>query len=308
MAEKIAMDVERLVAWALQEELSKRRCSSAEGIWDQIKEYGQRGGIDPGHGAAQRYPHFGLPDPDAERIEKAIAEIGDTAIDWRRDLDAIAGDMAGLITINDLVPRPPTRQPRAGWGQAGDKALKAWWGPKGAVPLPEKPRDVIMVGSIKTAALITMHAIRGSRPDWWGEQPRPERIPAETGQHAKIVGECRGRNLYSTGSYCPLRWTPSPLSIVSSRAEYWAWREGLAVLADRLKLEKFTALHPKAPQSPWFDDQSEECDGIVLPVLANGHNDVSAYGTLPLKPQRERAGMPFHRIRTRDRNSVETVV
>jgi hypothetical protein len=54
---KIPMDTELLLLrWAFQDELSKRKTSSAEGIWDRILEDGQRGGIDVGHSAAQRYP------------------------------------------------------------------------------------------------------------------------------------------------------------------------------------------------------------------------------------------------------------
>ena len=50
---KIPMDTELLLRWAFQDELSKRKTSSAEGIWDRILEDGQRGGIDVGHSAAQ---------------------------------------------------------------------------------------------------------------------------------------------------------------------------------------------------------------------------------------------------------------
>jgi hypothetical protein len=38
---KIPMDTELLLRWAFQDELSKRKTSSAEGIWDRILEDGQ---------------------------------------------------------------------------------------------------------------------------------------------------------------------------------------------------------------------------------------------------------------------------
>src|ERR1700720_1738855 len=99
MTDKIAIDTEFLIRWAYQDELSKRQTSSAEGIWDRILEDGQRGGIDPGHGAAQRYSHFGLPDPDAELIERAVGALEDAVIDWERSFETIAAELAGLISV-----------------------------------------------------------------------------------------------------------------------------------------------------------------------------------------------------------------
>jgi len=98
------IDIETLLHWAYRDELSKRQTSSAEGIWDRILEDGQRGGIDPGHGAAQRYSHFGLPDPDAELIEKAVSSLEDLVIDWQQSFHAIAAELSGLISINDIEP------------------------------------------------------------------------------------------------------------------------------------------------------------------------------------------------------------
>jgi len=44
------VEIERLLNWAYRDELSKRMTSSAEGIWQHMGEYVQRGGIDVGHG------------------------------------------------------------------------------------------------------------------------------------------------------------------------------------------------------------------------------------------------------------------
>lgn len=281
---KTEIDIETLLHWAYRDELSKRQTSAAEGIWDKIEDYGNHGGIDRGHGAAQRYAHHGLPDPDAERIERAVSALQDIIIDWSASFDAIASDMAGLITVNDVggQPQQRRRQPRADWGAAGDKALQAWWGPKGNIPPRNRPRDVIMVGGLRTAALVTMHAIRGTRPDWWDEPIKPMPTPAKKGPNAMILGECRGRNLYSLGAHCPLIWEPSPLSIVSSRAEYVAWHRGISQLATTLELAKFTALPPKAPAMPWNDPpQSARGEPVTIrPDVKLQH--------LPLAPDRGR--------------------
>lgn len=288
--QKIEMDIEKIVQWAYRDELSKKQTSSAEGIWDRIMEDGQRGGIDPGHGAAQRYSHFGLPDPDAERIEQAVGQLQDAVIDWRKDFDGIAGELSGLISVNDVTRRETRqRRPEYGWGEAGAKAMKAWWG--NDKPYKDRPRDVLMVGGIRTGALITMHAIKGTRPDWREEPPRPMPTPAMKGPNAMIVGECKGKNLYTAGAHCPLKWTPSPLSIVTSRAEYLSWYQGLKQLSETIQLVKFTTLAPRAPEFPWLDHEEEQMPHIV-PVMPTGRNNVSDWGTLPLAPLRDRKGPP----------------
>ena len=287
---KTEIDIETLLHWAYRDELSKRHTSAAEGIWDRIREDGQRGGVDKGDGGAQRYSHFGLPDPDAERIEVAVGRLGDMVIDWQARFDDIAGDIAGLITVNDMPGRVQHRRaPRTGWGPAGDKALQAWWGPKGARPLNDRPRDVLMVGSLRTAALVTMHAIRGTRPDWREDPPRPIPTPARKGPNAMVMGECKGRNLYSLGAQCPLIWEPSPMTIVSSRAEYVAWHQGLVDLAAALELAKFAPLPPKAPPTPW-NDPPAPVPGEPIEIRPE-----VKLSTLPLAPHRGRkAGQPHH--------------
>lgn len=292
------IDIETLLLWAFRDELSKQQTSATEGLWDHIAELGQRGGveIDRGPGGAQRYAYIGLPDPDALLIEKAVAGLEDMVIDWPKSFDAIAGDLAGLITVNDMARREsPPRKPKAGWGPAGAKALNAWFGDGAAKPVRDRPRDVLMVAGLRTAALVTMHAVKGTRPDWVEETPKPCAVPALKGTNAMIDGECRGRNLYSAGSNCPLRWEPSPLSIVSSRAEYVAWHHGLTLLAQTLQTEKFNPLPPKASQTPWLE--SLEPEQAVRSVMPTPSNRVAGWGTLPLKPPRGRKGPPLRTVK-----------
>src|SRR5262252_5544994 len=97
MLARSAMDIELLVRWAYRDELIKRQISSADGIWDRItlglgRDSGQHTAT-----AAQRYPHFGEPHPDAERIERAIVELPNVAIDWPNRGRAIMGDLFGLL-------------------------------------------------------------------------------------------------------------------------------------------------------------------------------------------------------------------
>jgi hypothetical protein len=66
------------------------------------------------------------------------------------------------------------------------------------------------------------------------------------------------RGLYPPGSYGVLEWAPSPQSVIEDRAEYAAWRAGLAWLAQELSgaLESREVLAPRAPLCPWRDGRA----------------------------------------------------
>lgn len=242
---KKSLDIEKLLQWAYCDELIKRASSSAEGIWDHMEEWAQRGGIDVGHGAAQRYPHFGLPHPDAEKIEIAVGKLQPMIIDWQASAAAVMGDLLALF----------------------------------------KARDILLVRPLHTAALVTSNAVQKRRPDWQEERPRPHRVPAERGKPMpKLVGECKGKDRYTTGSYCPLQWDPTAMDVAAVRAAYVCWHHGLTLLAETLELVDYVALPPAAPALPWLD-QSEP----AMRVWRVGERDRSER-PLPLKPERPRAG------------------
>jgi hypothetical protein len=280
-AVKKAVDIEALVRWAYLDELSKRATSSAEGIWDGIREWGQKGGIDVGHGAAQRYPHFGLPHADAEAIEIAIGALAGASIDWHADFDWIAGDLAALVTIDDFRGKARAAfdpadagsrlpGPRSGFDQRqierapvsdftytrdGGRAMRGL-----RVKAPRHgPRDVIMVNTIDAAALVVMHAVKGTRPDGWRvDDMRPLPTRAEGGKLNKVIGTLKGKNRYTTGSYCPLVWAPSPITIVQARADYVVWHRALARLAETLLLSAHDPSPPAASLAPWCEDTEKK--------------------------------------------------
>jgi hypothetical protein len=100
-------------------------------------------------------------------------------------------------------------------------------------------------------ALILKHATLQTQPDWL---PGPIRItPVHVGTRPHVVGECRGKNKYTLGSYCPLRWVPSPQQIAMGHAEYTAWWAALMVLSASLRLSEHAATGPAAPREPWID-------------------------------------------------------
>ena len=233
------IDIEALLAWCYRDELIKRVTSSAEGVWERLAD-ARLGVVDAPRGGAQRYD-LGEPHPDAIVLEEAVAGLPDTAIDWDREAPAILGDLLALVE-----PRVPAvvleqRASVAGWRTRA--------GARRSFRL-EPPRRVVLVRSLRTSALVAMHAAMGTRPDWKSEHPHPLPVAAERGPGPKIFGECRRRNWYSEGSYCPLRWWPSPISIAEARADYLAWWGGLVALAGT-RLSEHVALSPAAPQMPW---------------------------------------------------------
>lgn len=259
MVTKKPVEIEKLLRWAFVDELSKRLTSSAEGIWDHIEEIGQRGGIDPGHGAAQRYPHFGLPHPDAEKIELAVSNLPNLIIDWKESGEALMGDMLALFN----------------------------------------KRDVLLVRTLLTGALVAMHAKMSTRPDWREDAPQPHWIAAERGANRpKVIGECKGKDRYTHGSYCPLVYEPSPISIAETRADYACWHRGLVLLAESLELQEHVALPPAAPARPWAGEREP-----ARRIFGIGERR-ERQQPLPLKPQRPFArAAPRRKIITDDANA-----
>ena len=277
---KTSVDIEKLLQWAYLDELPKREISSAEGIWNRLEQYGSLGGVNPdpgGPGNAQRYAQFGLPHRDAEEIERAVGALGSASIE--DDYDVIVGELAALVRVNDLTPRqaalPKLRTTVAGYLDKDSIA-----------PPAAAPRDVLIFKSISMSVLVTHHAVMRTRPDWTSADPKPFPTPASHGRGSKIVGECRGKNLYTTGSYCPLRWSPSPIDVVLGRADYHLWRAALVQLSQTLQLDDHQALPPAASAAPWINP--------------NTPMRIWRYATakerpLPLKPQRPHAGPPVKR-------------
>lgn len=289
------IDVEPLLQWAFRDEIPKKYSSSAEGIWGLIEELGHRGGVDPGHGAAQRYPNFGLPHPDAILIEKAVARLEDCPLDWEAEAEDILGDLFALVERGAPRNRPAEsarRVSKIGWGN----------GPFRVHELVEPPRFVCEV-MLRPSALVTMHARMGTRPDWFDAWPTASQVPADRGPYPKIIGECWGKDYYGPIKdsgvlpYCPLDWSPSITSIAEDRADYLAWWRGLRDLSQTLNLSGHIVLPPAAPEWPWRDH--EKRPNIIAaprPLMSR----------LPLNPQRPTMGPPLRMPRAGKVRSLTT--
>lgn len=286
---KREIDVELALRWGWRDELSKRQTSAAEAVWDRIDDFGRHGGIDvDGGGGVQRYD-FGVPDPDAETLERAVAALEPVVIDWSQSIDIIAGPLAGLVNINDLRRKPQPRAPKAGWGKAGDRALRGWFGPGGERPLRDKPRNILAVRTFNPKVLVTVHAAAANRPDWRADEPRPGRIMSTNGRDVLVEGgRCEAKNRYSAGSFCPLAWDPLPMTIIDARADYLVWHDALHRLAATVELDRFVLLPPRAPATPWLGGEGD--DGQVIHVPPD-----APLTHLPLAPTRDRTLAPKRR-------------
>lgn len=261
---KKKLDIEKLLHWAYRDELPKTTTGASHSSWDSLLRFGELGArIDDQIGPSM--PGFpaimGEPHPDARVIARHVRDLKDSYIDWHSSKDAIMGDLVALA-------------PESGWS--------------------------ILVAALRTQALVTMHASMGTRPDWTSEQPVPHRVLGPNGkpvvQHVDggkqvIEGRLKSRH-YGPGSRCPVRWEPEPQSIALGRAEYAAWRSGLAALVVSLKdcLSEHEALLPRAAIDPW--NNGAEPQSRVLQSANVVENRVQA-----LKPQRSAPSMPYkHRV------------
>ena len=243
MAPRLQRDIEHVLRWAYRDELSKRAISSSDGIWDQLKFGTGRDSVQRTATAAQRYPQFGTPDPDAEIVEQHVTALPKVEIDWKARGRFIMGEFYGLLDAH----------------------------------------AILAIGLFNAHAWVIQHAWCATRPAWAMAAPRCYPTPAARGPGVMIVGSCRGHNLYSTGSYCPLRWEPPIISIAEARAEYVVWHDALLALARALKgkLERFHVTGPEASPNPWHVPDPEHT------VLPSRHN--SSGKPLPLSYPRPRA-------------------
>lgn len=258
VAFKREVEIEKLLQWAYLDELPKRLLN-AQGdakTWDRLAQYGSLGGIDVDEtvSAPQRYAYVGEPHRDALAIEGAVNQLGATTVDWGEDFELIAWDLAALLSIN-VLQRPQRR--RFADGSSSRTAIEQtelvqYRKGAGARLVADDARDVIAIASTNVTALVHMHAINRSRPFFNNETPKPSMIAADRGRGAKLIGECKGKNLYETGSFCPLSWWPSPLQVALDRAEYLLWHRALTTLADQLVLAEHEAQKPDASPAPWI--------------------------------------------------------
>ena len=277
------VDVEMLLQWAYRDELPKQQLSaSAESNWERA-ETGM-GGLDENHHAMQRYAHIGLPHQDAVEIARIVDHLPAIEIDWGMWRAPRPLEIKAAVADNEFG------------GSRTGKITKIRPGSFRGGELPA-PYTGDLDGILDRAALldvpmrhpcamVSMHARMASRPPWRRMAPQPIWTVPERGKAPMVVGECRGRNLYLEGSYCPVSYTPSPVDIVLQRAEYLIWHHALGLVCESLDrvtwLADHVALRAEAPREPWRNGEAKK---VILTVGTK-----KPLARLPLRPDRARAG------------------
>jgi hypothetical protein len=240
---KKTIDIEKLLHWAMREELPKGQAISASS-WDIVSQYAALGvRVDVSRGGGDGLGFLaGDPHPDAIIVADAVRALGEDAhFEDRVEVLMLFGDLAAIA------------------GGAVDAIMSATFNPK---------------------AIVISKATQGSRPRWEFEMPvacqmffeaRNSRDELRTypivhgtdaGGDVVMMKKNRGRAFKRDGEYdlaltprSPLEWCdPSPLTIADARAEYIAWYLALVTLANRLrgKLADHEPAHPSAPMMPWL--------------------------------------------------------
>lgn len=260
---KRRIDIEKLLHWALVEELPKGQPVSRD-IGDIIgRRFRQRTIV--GFAANFTLGGFrevdslgfapGAPHEDALRIEQAWC----TALPRQRV--ALDGDVADLF--GDMV------------AIADDGAFAA-----------------LLRMEFDLRSLLQRMIVQGCRPDWRGEQPRPHRqmLPNADGasrSRPRVRGTDHNGNLvdmlprrgkaammhglYDLGMqpHSPLTWDPSPFSIAENRADYVAYFDALEIMRAALdgSLVEFDVLPAPIARMPWKTGQIT-APRVLRPVVA----------------------------------------
>lgn len=263
---KTKIDVEKLLQWALRDELPKGQAISAS-PWDMITRFCALGvRVDTsGHGDGLGFLG-GEPHPDALIVADAIRAL-DTGVRVGKTIDdtlALFGDFAGIAR----------------------EAARA-----------------ILGSTFDQRSIVMSCAAMGTRPKWQFEHPAPFQMfaPALNGAPRAIVygiddagdlvevrrnrGRKAMREPYDLKMLprSPINWhDPSPMHIGECRAEWIAWHHALAALARDLDgaLDAFDVMPSTLPLRPW--DQP-----IVASRIIKGRDlsrgDVEA-GLVPRRP------------------------
>lgn len=153
------------------------------------------------------------PHPDALRVSHTVASLQAAEIDLDISRAALMGPLACWL-LSDRVTRLALR--------------------------------------FQTRALVTTHAMMGTRPLWDVGEIKPVR---ECGRNGKpvVMGITAGGR-YAQGAHCPLQLNIDPRVIANARGEYAAWRQGLIAVKAAFEswpLSDFLVTGPAARPEPW---------------------------------------------------------
>ena len=279
-------DIEKLVQWAMREELPKGRAVSTS-AWELLTRYGQLGTRVDGGGWRDDLGYVpGDPHPDAILIADAIRAMNTEArFADRLDVVELFGDIAAIA------------------GDAVDALARATFNPQ---------------------ALVISHAVQSTRPKWEFCTPSPRRevvamrdtmgraIDRPRVLGVDVDGDIvdlkpngkRGRAAMRDGVYdlamaprSPLTWCdPAPISIAEARAEYLCWFDALAGLHHALlgALDDFEIVMPTTiRRMPWITGQAPQPRVLWAAEYLQQWADASP--AAPAKPRQPRIADMYDR-------------
>ncbi|WIG52499.1 MAG: hypothetical protein OJF48_003418 [Afipia sp.] len=266
---KKLIDIEKLLQWAMQDELPKGQAVAAS-AWDVLTQFAalgvrvQTSGFQgDGFGFTPGAPH-----EDALIVAAAMKSLN---------------TVARFDSVDQVLPLFGDLTPIA--GDAVSSIMRAEFDPR---------------------SIVISCATIGKRPEWNFEHPTPYQMFAPTfggRPRALVFGidadgdlvEMRARrkdgkfNL-SMSPRSPLNWNaPSMVEVGEGRAEYVAWHGALVSLAASLsgKLAEFEPVAPAAARLPWITGETE------VSRVITGRDLSSAFGEkLALAPKRKVALEP----------------
>ncbi len=271
---KTKIDIEKLLQWALREELPKGQAVSAS-PWDLIT----------------RYCALGV------RVDVSAHGLGFVAGEPHADALIVAEAIQSLETSARFADRVEV-EPLFGefFGIAGEAV------------------GAIMSASFNPQLIVISHATMGTRPSWKFELPDPrqrfyETVNArgEVRTYPLVMGFDRdgdlvimhknsgrarkrdGEYTFSMSPRSPLDWCdPQPLSVAHARAQFVAWHSALNALAADLagRLSDFEPLPLALPLLPWLSAS------VATRVIFRDAFARYADQDFPLTPKRHAAGKP----------------
>lgn len=252
---KKQIDIEKLLQWAMREELPKGQRVAAS-PWDMITQFAALGVRVQTSGYCGDGFGFtpGAPHEDAITVAAAMKGI-DTKATFKHLADA-APLFTGLVLDGELIDARAI---------AGD-AMRS-----------------IMLASFDPRSIVISNATMGTRPKWKFEHPTPHQMfsqernargelraialvhGVDSDGYEIAIKKNRGRKAMreafdlSMTPRSPINWhDPSLLHIGECRAEYVAWHHALTRLALDLagKLKEFEPMAPVAAALPWITGET----------------------------------------------------
>lgn len=235
------MDIEDALIWAYRDEMPKRTAGGSDGASSiaMMMELGtaiDSWSLEPGFPLA-----CGEPDPDAVLIDEAVkrlASFADQPIDG--DLD-LAPEVVALGADEQAAMRRALLMVAGTVVRCAKLGIRPFWP-------SENPKPKALIGGngkpmVARWATITQEALRG--PVYYEDL---------------VAAEAFRKDVYHSGAFCPLEFTPDPQSFVEERADYAAWWSALDRLAHELRgtLKCITTNAPAAPERPWIDPGEAE--------------------------------------------------